>query len=199
VKGNPVDPAIKKKKVKAGPPPIVTPTELTRLLNVADEMDGELVPYLALQAFAGMRTEETDKIEWQAIRLPQGLIDVSAHVAKGDHPRWTKIEPCLYAWLSKHRKTKGRVRVTNHRKRLEAVRRAAGFDSWQGTHNNALRHSYASYHLAKFSDAGRTREEMGHLDESSFRRDYVNRVLPADGEAFWEIAPVDANEKVVAL
>jgi len=48
-------------------------------------MDGELVPYLALQAFAGMRSEEADKIEWEAIRLSQGLIDVSAYVAKGDH------------------------------------------------------------------------------------------------------------------
>jgi len=195
---NPVD-SIRPKKVIRTRVAILAPAELTRLLTVADEMDGEMVPYIALQAFAGLRAAEADRITWEAIRLPQFLIDVGAEVAKRNEPRWTKIEPCLHAWLSRHRKSNGKVRPSNARKRLDAIREEAGFDDWQGTHNNALRHSYGSYHLARFSDAGRTREEMGHSDEPSFRRDYRERVLPDDAQSYWSITPVDANQKVVSL
>ena len=197
-KENPVL-SIKPKKIVKGKVAILTPSELTRLLNVANEIDGEMVPFIALQALAGMRDSEAKKIRWEAIHLTRGLIYISADVAKSNEPRWTKIEPCLHSWLSLHRKLRGKVCPKNARKRLEAIREAAGFDDWQATHNNALRHSFGSYHLAMFSDAGKTREEMGHTDEPSFRKDYRERVLPEDAQAYWATMPTNESSRVIEI
>ena len=46
-----------------------------------------------------------------------------------------------------------------YRNRLEEARRATGNTEWP---NNALRHSFASYHLAAFQDASALALEMGH-------------------------------------
>jgi integrase/recombinase XerD len=59
------------------------------------------------------------------------------------------------------RKHSGKVTPANFVKQLRAVRKAAGITDWP---DNALRHSFASYHLAHFKDAAALALEMGHTD-----------------------------------
>jgi integrase len=53
-----------------------------------------------------------------------------------------------------------------------------------------LRHSYASYHLAKTQHAGLTSESMGHRDTNMLYRHYRDVIKEqGDIDAFWKLNP----------
>jgi len=54
---------------------------------------------------------------------------------------------------------------------------------------NALRHSFASYHLAKFGDAARLALDMGHTTTKLIFEHYREIVRPDDGERYFNIFP----------
>jgi hypothetical protein len=61
---------------------------------------------------------------------------------------------------------------------------------------NALRHSFGSYHLARFNDAAKLALEMGNSPATIFRH-YRQLVKPKEAERYWKIAPAPAGKKVV--
>jgi len=61
---------------------------------------------------------------------------------------------------------------------------------------NALRHSFGSYHLAQFNDAAKLALEMGNSPATIFRH-YRQLVKPKEAERYWKIAPASAGKKVV--
>ena len=79
------------------PPAIWTPDDLEKLLKGAP---ADLVPVLAIGAFAGLRTSELLRLEWNEVDLERGLIEVKADKAKSARRRLVKIEPNLRAWLA---------------------------------------------------------------------------------------------------
>jgi hypothetical protein len=72
---------------------------------------------------------------------------------------------------------------------FDAARVAAGIDEWP---DNALRHSFASYHVAHFKDAKSLALEMGHIDSGMLFNNYRALVKPAEAERYWEIRPTPA-------
>jgi integrase len=57
-----------------------------------------------------------------------------------------------------------------------------------------LRHSYASYHLAKFENSGKTAEYMGHRSAQMLYDRYREVIKePADIEAYWKLDPQSAK------
>lgn len=78
--------------------------------------------------------------------------------------RWTRLcrnfNPC--AWLEPYIGRTGKACPRNHRKLLEADRRVAGRTSWP---SNALRHRFASDHLAHFRDAAKLALQIVHTDQ----------------------------------
>jgi integrase len=54
--------------------------------------------------------------------------------------------------------------------------------------HNALRHSFASYHLAKFQNASALALEMGHANSSLIFAHYRELVLPKTAEAYWSLS-----------
>lgn len=61
--------------------------------------DGELLAYLCLGGFAGLRTAEMFDLDWRAIDWQQGFINVHAQAAKTAKRRLVKVVPPLEAWL----------------------------------------------------------------------------------------------------
>jgi integrase len=61
-----------------------------------------------------------------------------------------------------------------------------------------LRHSFASYHLAKFSDAAALALELGHTNANLVFQHYRQIVKPKDAERYWSIRPSRA-ENVVTM
>jgi hypothetical protein len=52
-----------------------------------------------------------------------------------------------------------------------------------------MRHSFASYHLAKHREAPRTAVLLGHPNPTLLYRTYWELVLPQEADKFWEIVP----------
>ena len=75
------------------------------------------------------------------------------------------------------------------------ARKAAGIAKWK---HNALRHSFASYHMAAFENAASTALELGHHDSRVTFEHYRELVKPADAQLYWQIVPAKP-ENVIAI
>jgi hypothetical protein len=84
----------------------------------------------------------------------------------------------------------------NLQRKINEDRDRAGLRA--GWPQNALRHSFGSYHLARFNDAARLALEMGNSPATIFRH-YRQLVKPKHAEGYWKIAPALAGGKLVAF
>ena len=186
---NPAENSIVSKAVEK-PVGILRPDELARLLAVCCPT---ILPAVAIGAFAGLRTAELCRLDWREINLQRGFIEVTAKNAKSSRRRLVKIEPCLDAWLRPLAResgsvTRGAVHYCDLRKK--AMFRA-GLKEWP---KNALRHSFASYHIAHFSDAAKLALQMGHTTTSLIFAHYREVVHPETAAEYWQIAPFSRLE-----
>jgi integrase len=173
-----------KAKVDGKPPGILTVKQASALLVSAAP---EIVPYVAIGLFAGLRRAELERLDWSEINFESGLIEVTAKKSKTAMRRLVKIQPNLREWLLPYREHKGNVTPAScFRELLEHAREAAGINEWPV---NALRHSFASYHMARFANAAATALELGHTDAGVTFRYYRELVEPKEAERYWQIAP----------
>jgi integrase len=192
------NPAAGKKTAEAREPKtkpgILTVEQASALLENASS---EILPYIAIGLFAGLRRAEIERLGWSEIDFDSGHIEVTAEKSKSKIAnRFISIQPNLREWLLSFRKLKGNVTpCENFRQLFDLAREAAGITDWP---DNALRHSFASYHVAHFKDAKALALEMGHTDSGMLFNHYRALVKPKEAESFWNIKPV-TTEKVVPL
>jgi integrase len=190
---NPVKGAAKAKVISA-PPGIFTVEEASALLVNAPK---ELVPYLSIGLFAGLRRAELERLDWSEIDFESNLIEVKAEKAKTAMRRFVKIEPNLREWLWPHRQLKGNVTPPETFLDLFAqARSAAGISAWP---ENGLRHSFASYHLAHFKNAAATALDLGHHDSRITFAHYRELVKPKEAARYWNLKPARRSGKIVPL
>ena len=188
--GNPAEKSARAKVIESAIG-ILTVEETARLLESAGP---ELLPYVAIGAFAGLRRAELERLDWREVDLQSGLIEVTAKKAKSARRRFVKIRPNLKQWLRPYGKHRGNVTPSDYRDLLDTAREAAGIKSWP---NNALRHGFASYHLAKFKDAAALALEMGHTNSNLVFQHYRQIVNPKQAAQYWTLAPAASGKKVV--
>ena len=185
---NPVEGTRIAKEV-AQPVGILTVEEAARLLTATPE---NLIPYFSIGAFAGLRAAEVERLDWSNVDLESGFIEVTAKNSKTASRRLVKILPNLRAWLTLVKRISGPVVPVNLRWLVVDAREKAGISQWP---NNALRHSYASYHLAHFNDAAALALQMGHTNNAMIFQHYREVVKPKDAARYWEIAPSVTKQK----
>jgi integrase len=134
-----------------------------------------------------LRPMEVHRLRWEDIDLSGGYIHVSALKSKTRQRRLVQISGNLSKWLN----LKGNLPCKNFVKRFNAVRLAAGINKWP---HDALRHSFASYHLAMHGSADRTATEMGHRGTDMLFRHYRELVSNKDAKDFWAIVPKKSCE-----
>ena len=175
-------------------PGILTVEQTSALLENASP---EIVPYIAIGLFAGLRRAEIERLDWSEVDFDSGYIEVTAEKSKSKIAnRFITMQPNLREWLLPFRKLKGNVTpLENFRELFEQARSDAGIKDWP---DNALRHSFASYHVAHFKDAKALALEMGHTDSGVLFNHYRALVKPKDAERYWKLKPT-ATEKVVPL
>jgi integrase len=156
------------------------------------------LPYIAIGLFGGLRRAELERLDWSEIDFESGHIEVTAEKSKSKMAnRFITLQPNLRAWLLPFRKLKGRVTPQrNFRKLFKQSQLAAGITDWP---DNALRHSFASYHIAHFKDAKGLALEMGHTDSGILFNHYRALVKPKDVERYWSIKPLQEDRKIVAI
>jgi integrase len=88
------------------------------------------------------------------------------------------------------------VTPPGYRVLLESAREAAGIEQWP---QNGLRHSFASYHLARFNDAAALALELGHTNSNLVFQHYRQLVRPKQAERYWKIAFVASSKKIAVF
>jgi len=203
---NPVG-GVENVRVNGGDVEIFTPVEIARLLAAAAP---EFRPCLAIGAFAGLRSAEIERLEWDDIDLAGGHIVVGASKAKTASRRVVPIADNLTAWLVPYTGREGRVWTGSHEDYYQAQQETAAAtavepDPANGVRGqrpvawkaNALRHSYASYRFAQTGDAGRVAGELGN-SAAMVRKHYRELVKPADAARWFAVRP-EAPVNVTAL
>ena len=185
-----------KPKLPDNPPEIFTVDELRALLDAANRIAIDVLPMLAIGAFAGLRDAEIKRLDWSEVDLTRGHIEVKAAKAKSARRRIVAIQPNLAAWLRPYSGMKGRLVPEGYRTNVDRIRKAAGLTRWP---NNGLRHSYASYRLAAIHDAPRVASDLGHTSPQMLYSTYRELVLPQEAERYWKLVPAVKTENVVAF
>ena len=183
-------------KVLNAVPGILAVDEVRRLLLAADV---EVQWVIAIGAFAGLRNAELERLTWGDIRLAQGIIHLGTSQTKTAQRRLVTISDNLRSWLRDSEGKSGRVVPANYRKKFIQAAKLAGFGNQATSEegdpplkpwpHNALRHSFASYHLAKWQDAGKTAHELGHSTTAVLYQHYRELVTPEAAEQYWDIFP----------
>ena len=191
--GNPAAQSAKAKTLESAVG-LLTIAETARLLEAASD---DLLPAIAVQAFAGLRRAEVERLDWQEIDLAAGLLEVRADKAKTARRRLIKIQSNLAAWLASRTQSAGPVAPVNYRVRLDEARSAAKLAEWP---HNALRHGFASYHLAHFNNAAELALEMGHTNSALIFAHYRQVVKPKEAARYWNLIPSTENAaKIVPM
>jgi integrase len=183
-------------KLPDNPPEIFAVDELAALLNAATSSAPDVVPMLAIGAFAGVREAEIKRLNWSEVDQKRGHIEVKATKAKSARRRIVEMQPNLREWLRPYAGMTGRVVPVNPRKKLALVRKAAELARWP---QNGLRHSFASYRLAAIHDAPRVASELGHTSPKMLYSTYRELVLPEEGERYWKLVPEVKPENVLSF
>jgi integrase len=166
--------------------------EVERMLRTALEHDRQLLPFLAICAFCGLRPErEAFELDWSDVHLddPQPQVVVRPELSKVRRRRFVDVPPAAIAWLdASGAKREGRVCgfsfTTLKRKRRENRRRAG-----VRMISDGLRHSYCSAFLAAGGDVNKLLTQTGHTSISMLMRHYW-RVMRADQDArYWSLRP----------
>jgi integrase len=175
-----------KPKLPDNPPEIFTVDELRSLLEAAQRVAPEVLPMLAIGAFAGVRDAELKRLDWHEIDLARGHIEIKGAKAKSARRRIIPIQPNLSAWLRPYPAMKGSVAPDGSREKIDRACEAAKLARWPV---NGLRHSYASYRLAAIHDAPRVASELGHTSPQMLYSTYREIVHPEEAEHFWKLGP----------
>lgn len=194
---NPVAEAERAKEV-AERVEIFTAGDLRMILSAAPN---DVLPFLAIGAFAGLRSEEIRRLRWEDIDFLNGRIDVSAKVAKSAAHRYVPIRDSLKAWIQPVAKASGKVCTANIYKKLSAFRSelAEGKEGerppleWK---QNGMRHSFASYALAETGNAGQVALWLGHDSNKMIFKHYRERVTAEAAADWFAVLPSDESKVV---
>jgi integrase len=177
---------------------IYTPDELARLLGAAPK---SFKPVLTIQAFAGLRSAEVMRLDWQNVKLGRGHIEITAANAKTASRRIVPILPNLAAWLKDAAKKSGKIFPHTRAYFHEVQRNIAAAteikaDSKTKTaalaavpwKHNALRHSFISYRVAAVQNVAQVALEAGNSPAMIFGH-YRELVTADDAKTWFAIAP----------
>jgi integrase len=195
VDANPLE-AVSKVREPAQALEILTPEGLATVLANSPP---ELVPAIAIGAFCGLRTAELLRLDWREIDLGRGYVHVLAAKAKSARRRLIPISENLAQWLRPYAGSSGklfRASAGIYHRDCARVARLAGLQRWP---RNGLRHSYASYHLAKFQNAHELALHMGHTSSAMIFQHYRELVTPEAVARYWAISPPDQGGVVVPI
>jgi integrase len=198
-KGNPVQ-LTETVRISKETPEIYIPRQVKEILRAAEKGKGEkdprpeLVPYLAIAFFAGVRPEEISRLCWEDIDLNLGEIHIRSAQSKTHSARLVHVSDNLKAWLLKYRQESGRIfsySETSLKRWRAQVMKTAGVRSIQ----DGARHTFATFHLA-LHGIDDTLQELGHTDPKMLFRHYRGLAKNRKAQAikYFQIEPAEAGK-----
>ncbi|HZM05042.1 MAG TPA: site-specific integrase [Candidatus Saccharimonadales bacterium] len=175
---------------------IYTPAEIETLLINAGP---KILPFLAIGAFAGVRSAEIGRLDWKDVSLAAGHIIIQANNAKTASRRIVPISENLAQWLAPHEKAFGPVCFRHDMAsplRKFAKNKAIKKSGFKWKHN-ALRHSYISYRVADLKDVARVALEAGNSPAMIFR--HYRELVTADAAKAWFAVRPSTGRKIIEM
>lgn len=165
---------------------ILKPDSFEKIIRCAAEIEPGLVPWLALGAFAGIRSAERARMDWGCVDFENKVIILGTSITKTSRRRVIFMSPNLIAWLEKFRGFEIAFYPDSTRlyRALKRVLDACG----EVMPDNALRASAASYKLMNSMNMAATAIELGHSVQE-LETVYFNPALRADAEKWFGIFP----------
>ncbi len=185
--GNPVS-KVEPPRVVERQVPILTPQEIVQLRQAAESYrDGSCAAAVGIMLYAGIRPHEVARLTWEQVDLRERAIYILPQHSKTGGARRVSIHKPLLRILRAHRRTAGeRICPPNWLRHWRELRKAAGWGSpahpWP---QDALRHTFASYHLSYFRSYAELQVEIGHRDATLLRTRYVDQRGVHASAQFW--------------
>ena len=124
------------------------------------------------------------------VNTKTGTIWISPQISKVRDQRRIEIQPNLQTWLTKYPPEVTRLVPASPTDSYSKVRKGFSIPY------DGLRHSFISYHVAKFRSIGNASLEAGN-SERIIRKHYLDLVDRETAEEFWQIRPMGSGERVV--
>jgi integrase len=178
---------------------IYSPAEVARIFSVAQNHNPQLLPFLAVSFFCGLRRAEALRLDWSAIDLHENFVKLPAAITKTRQGRYVEISENGKAWLAPYTIDAGPVVPFTPdvlRKRLSALKAVHKIR----TIKHGPRHCFASFWIAKHGDINQLCRFLGHDDPETTFKHYAKAATKREAEKFWAIMPRPiAIKKVVAF
>jgi|GEM_PF-798220 len=122
---NPVT-KVERQATDATMPEIWHPERVEMVLRAAQSFNPDMIPYLAVCSFAGLRPSEAQRLDWKDIHLSERIIRIMPGTSKVRQARVIEISDNLAAWLAPHRQDRGpiapaQISITRWRVKLSAA------------------------------------------------------------------------------
>ena len=194
--------AVQQAKEDSGEIEIFAPGEMQEILTAARP---EMVPWIAIGGFAGLRSAEIQRLDWSEVNLTERHIEIKASKSKTAARRLVPITENLAAWLAPCAQGAGKLteytswwnqfgKLAAEVSRLREERGQPCKFEWR---HNALRHSFISYRVADIQNVAQVALEAGNSPQMVFKK-YRQLVTPAAAKAWFAIAPAGAS-KIVTM
>jgi integrase len=163
---------------------IFSPDEMQRILLAAN---ARILPLIAIGGFAGIRSAEILRLDWEDIKWDRGHIEIAGSKAKTAARRLVPLTDNLKAWLAPWRAESGSIlTISDYAGVLNDTGMKAKIPG--GWRQNALRHSFISYRVAETGDVARTSLEAGNSPKMIFRH-YREIVDEKEAKEWFSINP----------
>lgn len=168
---------------------ILSADETARVFAAADP---EILPFLALSFFAGIRRATLERLDWSDVQMDEKRVIVPRYKGKNDKRYRVTLPDNLIGCLTPYVRERGSLlpvyrgvpsKRRTRRLIVEAAKRAGVF-----LPDNAGRHTFISMHVAHFESIDKTALESDNSSEI-IKRDYLDIVTRSDAAKFWAIKP----------
>lgn len=169
------------------PPRILTLRQCARALIWTRNNMPEFLGWLSLALLAGVRPEECDRLTWDAINLQRGELRIDAAASKVRTRRIVRLSLACCAWLSLAKQLESPLPLpfATRRERQRKLKKVLRFSAWP---QDILRHTAASYLLARHQDAGKVATMLGN--SASILNQHYKELVPIEqGIRFCSLLP----------
>jgi len=176
------------------PPSIITPEQLDSYLR---KDKTQLMPYITLGSFAGLRPQEIQRLTWEDYFKDENYLLITTDVSKTSQIRKIRKKKCLKQWMddlfNKTKDRKGKIvtisNVIKHR-HLQGLKKEFGGPLGANAQGRDLfRHCYASYRFAETDwNFGLVADETGH-SVKILKESYLKIVSKNDSTTWFSTFP----------
>ena len=169
--------------------PILSPQEIKDLRQTAERYQGgSCAAAVGMMLYAGIRPHEVARLSWAQVDFRERAIYILPQHSKTGGARRVTIHKPLMKILRRCKESTYEKKIcpVGWLRHWRELRRAAGWDSpahpWP---QDALRHTFASYHLSHFRNYAELQVEIGHRDATLLRTRYVDQRGVRSSAQFW--------------